>query len=294
MLLGALSRRWTQQSKSSTVQREQRGEDLKHPKIAIGITTYEDISSVATGLAVYELLLELGGKLQPEFVNWHEPVNIPVADRETWSRYWSIDAMTRIEGGATELKFGPIWRRRTSLASTGSVTHGNRSGRDAASTFQLSAKMAGSVDWLQLFSKLCTILKPAYGMLHCFPPEEVKRLDYLSFNGPVAGEIAFTARIASDGNLVRPDKQRRTFPRQFTYLPELSWANYFGPEWAGTYDVEGVIGRAHRAWRDENGVLIQVSENFADVSKNHVTFNKQRDLLRSCFVPGTFRTVLPA
>ena len=26
----------------------------------------------------------------------------------------------------------------------------------------------------------------------------------------------------------------------------------------------------------------------------HATFNKQRDLLRSCFVPGTFRTVLPA
>jgi hypothetical protein len=267
---------------------------LTQSKIAIGITTYEDISSIETGLAVYELLLESGGKLQPQFVNWHEPVNIPVADRETWSRYWSIDAMTRIEGGATQFKIGPIWRRRTSLASTGTVHHGDRSGRDAASTFQLSARMAGSVDWLHLFRRLCTLLKPAYGMLHCFPTHEIKKLDYLSFDGPVAGEIAFTTRVASDGNLVRPDLRQRTFPRKFIYLPELSWANYFGPEWAGTYDVEGVTGRAHGAWRDEHGLLVQVSENFSDVSKNHETFNKRRDLLRSCFVPGTFRTALPA
>lgn len=275
------------------MQQEQRGKHLKQPKIAIGITTYEDISSVDIGRAVYDLLLEFGGKLQPEFVNWHEPVNIPVADPETWSRYWSIDAMTRVERGAIEFKFGPIWRRRSSLASTGSVSHGDRSERNADSTFRLYARTAGSVDWLNLFSKLCTLFKPAYGMLHCFPTQEIKKLDYQSFDGAVAGEIAFTTRVAADGNLVRPDLWRLTFPRQFIYLPELSWANYFGPEWAGTYDVEGLIRLAHAAWRDEHGLFLQVSENLSDVSKNYETFSKQRDLLRTCFVPGTFRMALP-
>jgi hypothetical protein len=64
-------------------------------------------------------------------------------------------------------------------------------------------------------------------MLHLFTDAEKKRVELCSFDGPVVGEVAFVNKLSSDGNLIRIDRRKRTIPMRFSYIPELSWANYF-------------------------------------------------------------------
>tara|TARA_R110002096_G_scaffold105931_1_gene233125 strand:- start:145 stop:948 length:804 start_codon:yes stop_codon:yes gene_type:complete len=266
---------------------------MKSADIVIGITTYDDISNSETARAVYNILHQCDAQLTPEFINWHEPVNIPIETLETWSHYWMTDAVIRGQGAPADIKIGAIWCRRRSVRSWGMVDHASGNNGNLDSTLIMRFNQKSGIDWFSLFSQLCALLRPAHGMLHQFPPQEKKMLDYNRFDSAVVGERAFTGRVAKDGNKVFPDLRKRTWPRQFKYLPELAWANYLGPELSATYDAVAILNFAARAWPNERGVLFRITDDFGDVTEDHERFSARRLELRDCFVAGTFRRILP-
>ena len=266
---------------------------MKSTDVVIGITTYDDISKSDTAQAVYDILHQCDARLTPEFINWHEPVNIPIEKLETWSHYWMTDAVIRAQGTATDVKIGAIWRRRKSVRNWGMVDHASGNNGNLDSTLIMVFNQKSGIDWFALFSELCALLRPAHGMLHQFPPQEIKLLDYHRFDNAVVGEMAFTGRVAEDGNKVFPDLRKRTWPRQFKYLPELAWANYLGPELSATYDTASILNCASRAWPNGHGLLFRITDGFDDVTEDHEQFSARRLELRDCFVAGTFRQVLP-
>lgn len=266
---------------------------MKSADVVIGITTYDDISNSDTARAVYDILHQCDVRLTPEFINWHEPVNIPIEKLETWSHYWMTDAVIRGQGTSTDVKTGAIWRRRKTVRNWGMVHHASGNNGNFDSTLIMVFNQKRGIDWFTLFSELCALLRPAHGMLHQFPPQEIKQLDYHRFDSAVVGENAFTGRVAEDGNKVFPDLRKRTWPRQFKYLPELAWANYLGQELSATYDTAAILNRASRAWPNELGLLFRITDSFDDVTEDHERFSARRLELRDCFVAGTFRKALP-
>ena len=203
---------------------------MRKATVAIGLTAYNDMSGPEHAKYVFEILHQTDPKLCPEFVNWHDPVNVPILNESVWTEYWAQDAVFKGNGSARDVKFFGMWRRRHSIKSQGMVNHGSEQGIGNPSTLSLTFRWSAKIDRWYLFSSLCDVFTPAYGMLHLFTDAEKKRVELCSFDRPVVGEVAFVNKLSSDGNLIRIDRRKRTIPMRFSYIPELSWANYFGSE----------------------------------------------------------------
>jgi len=248
---------------------------MQRPTVAIGITTYRDLRGKDIALDVLRALTETNVRLLPQFVNWHEPVNVALDSNDTWIRFWELNA---------------LWRRRHSVQSGGTIWH--RSDPTGDTTLSLDFRWDRSVDWWGLFGKLCEISCPAYGMVHLFTAEERKTLDYQVFDGPVVGEFAFTCRVAADGNFVRPDSWDMAARRSYRFLPELSWGNYFGPEFGGRYD------RAELGWHVlhepviPEAAMFRLTSEIGDVIDGPQAFGLTRSRARTAFAEGTFRRPL--
>ncbi|MEL6954803.1 MAG: hypothetical protein AAFN09_08855 [Pseudomonadota bacterium] len=262
---------------------------MKNPIVAIGLTTYDDISSAEIARSVFRILQKTDARLCPEFVNWHEPINVPVNDEAVWLEYWSRDAVLRLHGSAMDTKLGGLWRRRRSVQSWGCVSHASTNGWNDDSTLSLSFRWNASIDWWHLFSSLCNILNPAYGMLHLFTDTERKLVELCNFDGPVVGEGVFTNKLSKDGNVIGVDRRKRTNPMQYCYIPELSWGNCFGVEFKGVFNPECLTKEAAFGKVDSGKTLIRITESLDDILNDHENFCAKRAYLRSLFRTGAFR-----
>lgn len=266
-------------------------------QIAIGLTTYQDISAEDTSLAVYEALKATSEKLLPEYVNWYEPVNIPVANHEDWKTHWCTDATMRTDGASSDVRFGALWRRRHSLQGWGQAQFASRSHKAEDSSLSLHYNWSPKVDWLALFRDLCEITVPAYAMLHLFTAEEIEanrrrggeKTAVEHFDGAVTGETCFVTSIAPDGNLRRPDSWDRAARRTFRFLPQLSWANHLGAEFDGQYDFDVIRANADSVITGEDFVAFTISKRLADVMDDYDGFAQRRRRLRAAFRDGFFR-----
>ncbi len=265
---------------------------MRIPTVAIGITTYDDISDPEHARSVFKTLKQTDSRLCPEFANWHEPVNIPIVDEDTWVEYWAQDAVLRSHGSAMDTKLGGMWRRRPSVQSWGTVNHASRLSSRDVSTLSLTFLWHPQIDWWRLFSILCDKLNPAYGMLHLFTDAERKRVELCDFDGPVVGEGVFVKKMSSDGNVVGIDRRKRTSPMSYCYLPELSWANYFGVKFEGLFDSEYLIREAEFGKSEGGNTLIRISDSLVDILNDHENFTAKRARLRSVFRAGVFRDAI--
>lgn len=265
---------------------------MKNPTVAIGLTTYDDISSPEHARSVFKILKQVDSRLCPEFVNWHEPINIPISKEAVWVDYWAQSAVLRSYGSAMDIQLGSLWRRRRSVQSWGSVNHASKQDPSYDSTMSLSFRWNAQIDWWRLFSRLCDTLNPAYGMLHLFTDTERKRVELCNFDGPVVGEGAFINKLSSDGNVVRVDRRKRTNPMQFRYLPELSWANYFGVEFESLFNPEHLTKAASFGKTEDGKTLIRISNKIEDILNDHENFCVKREKLRALFCTGVFRNTI--
>lgn len=264
---------------------------MKQTRVAIGITTYQDISGKDHARFVYDALCQTDHRLCPEFVNWHEPINIAIENQEIWTEYWAQNATIEFEGIVSNTKFGGLWRRRKSVQNWGMVNHIlPKNGEPRTSTLMMDFRWHAKIDWWQLFSELCNGFETTYGMLHLFTPEEIKPLDYQAFDGPVCGEHSFAAKPNKYGQYPRTSDGSKIF----SFLPELSWANYLGPKFAHLYDEEIICANAYNAKLDGQSLMFRVSQNLGDVMHEHEMFSNKRMILRKAFTKGTFRKLRPA
>jgi hypothetical protein len=148
------------------------------------------------------------------------------------------------------------------------------------------------IDWWGLFQSLIAIFAPAYAMLHVFTEEEVSRPAtnrFSSFDGPFAGEHHFTSWPSVLGEWRKPDRWQREERRRYRYLPDLSWANFLGEEFAGQFDLAGLQQHASQVWPAESGLLFRVTPSLADVVKNYPQFKVARRTIKTAFRDGFFR-----
>ncbi|ATQ42074.1 hypothetical protein [Caulobacter mirabilis] len=268
------------------------------PRIAIGITTYLDLSDVAFGAAVYDALVAASNRLAPDKGNVMG-MRCEIASRQDFVDRWMsrLPFETRENRGRGpvidrgEYVVGLQWRSR---GGNGRVNfRAPSSDPNADCTLTLDLAWAARTDWAGLFDRLVEITSPSHAMLHLFTPAEIDahpRGDpHDDFDGPVVGEGTFTAWLSSIGDWRRPDRHRPEERRRYRFLPQLSWANVLGKEFDGCYDPEAIraLGQDTRSVGD--GLGFRVTGALADVERDPDAFAAARARLRGAFAPDVFR-----
>lgn len=267
------------------------------PRVAIGITTYRDLSGPEIGVAVYDALAEASPRTEPKKGEiWG--VRHDIESRETFAERWltlSPYEMRSNRGkgpvvGRGTYRIGLEWR---SPAGTGQLQVRPEIDPNCAETIELDYVWSPRIDWATLFDQLVEITQPAYAMLHLFTERELEsypageRLD--RFEGPVAGEGCFTGWLSSVGEWRGPDRHRPEERRQYRFLPQLSWANVLGREFEGRYDPQAIDRLGVAVRRSEGRTSFRVTESLRNVERNPEAFEAARLRLREAFAPDFFR-----
>jgi hypothetical protein len=272
------------------------------PKIAIGITTYLDISDRELGAAVYNAHEETSERLTPNKIRiWSAKHDVNTAD-DFGSLWLTVMPFERREGKGPdkgkllekgEFRVGAEWSRTGALAGRGRVNFRPEMEQSQCDTLSIEFNYDPKIDWYGLFERLVEVCKPAYGMLHLFTEAELSLSagkDHLErFDGPLVGEGSFTSWKTSEGTWRGPDKWQLAERRTYRFLPQLSWANYFGSEFDGEVDAMRRKAVTEATQGTENGRFLSITESISDVLGSPVFFDAKREELKSQFPGGFFR-----
>lgn len=272
-------------------------------KIAIGITTYSDISSKEFAAKVYDAYSEASPKLLPDQIRiMLPPQKYDVKNREDFTLHWCTNvplfSREKYRRGPMEktgnLMIGAEWRKRGTLAGMGEVNFRPEIDPAGSNTISISHNYSPNIDWQKFFLRLCDISNPSYGMIHLFDKGERERnasLDWLEkFDGPVAGEKIFTSWKSALGYWRKPDQWQLKERRSYRYLPQLSWGNFLGPEFDGQYNKLKIQEKAELFDHIGGGFFFTTTHSIDDIRKKREQFEDRRLLLRDCFQPGFFRS----
>jgi hypothetical protein len=152
------------------------------PRIAIGLTTYLDITKQSFGASVFDAYLSTSTKIAPNRVAvWSE--KHPVQTREDFARFWLTRTRCEVrsekregylvDGG--ELLVGAKWRCVGRLSGEGEVAFRSERDTGGPNCIRIIHNYSAAVDWHRLFEELITVTVPSYAMLHLFTPAELAR-----------------------------------------------------------------------------------------------------------------------
>jgi hypothetical protein len=270
------------------------------PRIGIGITTYRDISSPEFGEAVFDAYAEASERITPNQVKVWSIKSI-VENRDDFGRLWLTRTPYQVHEGRSrrgpvlergEYMVGAEWKRTGALAGEGSVTFRPELERSRTNEIIINHAYSPRVDWLSFFRALVAICGPSYAMLHLFTDTELATSAsgdrFEVFDGPFAGEAGFTHFRSPLGHWDGPDQLRLVERRIYKYLPELSWANFLGPEFRGNYDPQFLARKAAVCEADGDSTLFCVTPSLGDVIDRYEEFNLARVRLRAAFPPRFF------
>lgn len=269
-------------------------------KAGIGITTYKDTSDPAFGAEVYEAYRAASPKLLPTQISvWSK--RFPVTGPADIAAHWLTKAAhTTRESRAKDarvlerldLLIGGEWKTKAPLSGGGRPTFRPNDDLSRENTLILEHNFSPSVDWWSLFCRLVDLMAPSYGMLHVFDEESRRTLtggDLSVFDRPFAGEHHFTSWKTPLNTWRKPDHWQLRERRQYRHLPDLSWANYFGPEFEGQYDLAVIRQAAEFTQEVPKGLLVRITPSLIDVADMSATFLNRRKEVKSAFREGFFR-----
>mgnify|MGYP001202684952 CR=1 FL=1 len=268
------------------------------PFVGIGITTYLDISSVQHGAVVFEAYEKFAPTLAPDNVRIHS-LKFPVSDAQSFANHWRTEAPFEVRedrgrGALVErgnFIIGAEWRRAG--RGGGEATFRPEMQNDRPDCLLIKHPYSVGPNWLGLFRRLVDICRPSYAMLHLFTEEEVKGAKgdrFKKFDGPFAGEEHFVSWRSSLGEWRKPDKWQHEERRTYRFLPNLSWANFLGLEFAGQFEEAQIERKAANISSSETGLLFTVTDDISDALKDIDRFEASRRNLRAAFKDGFFRT----
>ncbi|MBL0924859.1 MAG: hypothetical protein IBJ12_10395 [Sphingomonadaceae bacterium] len=276
------------------------------PKIAIGLTTYLDISLPEFGVKLFNAYHMASAKIVPTKVNvWGRAYDVATASE--FSRHWATNAQSRLvedrgKGRLIEKSdflIGCEWRHVGQPTGEGRVDFRPLDDLARSNTILIDHSFASRVDWSLLFQKLVEIFQPSYGMLHLFTAHEIDSLAVRSerfenFDRAFGGEEYFVSWRTNSGDWRKPDKWQLDERRQYRYLPELSWANFLGREFTGQYDKKFLSEHAANPRIMQNGLYFETTGNLSDVANDYQAYVQSRRILKSAFRPDFFRRQNPS
>ena len=256
-------------------------------KIAIGITTYKDITSPEYAERLYQACLTASKKIVPNRLNFLG-VKCSVSScgqfAQNWTKKYARETRENRSKNAKvldkgELHVGAEWSTVGAISGKGSLGLPPTKEPLKSYTIQLQYNFNENIDWLNLFRNIIGFTSPSYGMMHLFSPEDIqlKRSGGTTFGGPVIGESQFVRWATSISTIRKPDSWEFEKRRNYIALPELSWANYLGSEFSGNYNASCLEEASHLFEIDNDGVLILATKNVSDVlvqEKNTKKFAK--------------------
>lgn len=266
-------------------------------RVAIGLTTYADISDRSFGAALYDAYASTSEKLVPKrAAAWLEKYQIGSA--KDFGEHWRtiIPYEARPEGVNTvergNFRVGLEWTTPGVVAGRGEVSFRSEVDPNGSDGFVLEHSYSDRIDWSQLFRKLVDAFNPSHAMLHLFTQRE---LDYASprsrfgFTAAFCGEAHFTTWLSSLGEWRRPDHWDTRARRQYVHLPELGWANFLGKEFVGQYDEVKLAKASQQLSSTSDGIIFRLTDRLSDVELEPDTFEAARAKAKAAFAEGFFR-----
>jgi hypothetical protein len=248
------------------------------PKIRISVTTRVDTTQWSFGKQVLEALYETDERLLPERIGHSEPIKIPFESIEACEKHWAPAGVIKGPEGTFDVKWNVFWKRTKPIKNLGCMFHTsvNKFGDLNPGWLTISAVPDKKADWIGLFRRLCTVAPPQFSTLHLFTHTE-------TWPG------AFTPE--NDENYDTNDYQVGAPPIALKErgIPNLSWANFFGEEYAAEVDPQKLRDHGFGVEEIGQGFLVTVTPRLLDVMDNFALFSAKRVELKKLFRPGLFR-----
>jgi hypothetical protein len=244
---------------------------MQKPTTLISIETNVDTTNSGFGLSFIQSLCEEDKRLIPEKLSDTESFKSPFRGVDEFLKnWWAVPQKLRVDGHLeAEFFSGPMWLRKSALASRGMVSHGrvNRKNQRIPSQLWFEARWANDVDFSHLFESWAGLSDADIGMLHLFTEAE-KEL----YQGPEGRSF----HVGSFGGPAKPG------------LPNIGWAMAYGESYAAQVDVAQIKARGFSV-EDRNGiVIVRVTDKLSDVIDNFRYFSQRRAELKALFPPDLF------
>ncbi len=244
---------------------------MSKPSVLISLETNHTTERKEFGRAFIQRLIDEDARLIPELLSTTERYKDPFLSIDDMiDRWWAMPIATYFDGRPTGERIGgPLWKRKTTLASRGMVTHNsvNIKNQKLPSSLWFESRWTDAVDFMHLFTEWARLSKPIIGMLHVFTDAEKPSLQY-------AAGSSFA--VGSFGGPAKPG------------IPNIGWAMAYGEEYAMEVDVRAICAAGFPVDHIDGAVIVRVTESVSDVVNDFALFTRRREELKRLFRPGLF------
>lgn len=248
------------------------------PDIRISIVTQMDTAQWAFGRQFLQTLSEADVRLMPERVGNSEPIKILVSSIDDCENNWAPSAIIDGPLGRSHVKWDFLWKRTKAIKCLGCVFHTSvtKFGNLRPGWITLTAALDKKVDWSNLFRQLCILTNPKFATLYL-------RTEREDWEGSFSKEVVenYGKNDFLNGMPDAALKERG--------LSNLSWANFFGEQYASEVDVPKLRENGFSVEPIGEGFLVTLTPSLLDVMDNFPLFSERRVALRKLFRPGLFR-----
>jgi hypothetical protein len=244
---------------------------MPKPTTVISIDTYALTEAEGFGRSFIQSLCDEDPRLVPEKLSTTENCKDPYLGIDDFlANWWAIPVKTTVDGQSRPDGFdGPFWKRKSSLASRGMVTHGmvdlkyNKSSAD----IWFECRWAKDVDFNHLFDAWVQLSHPDIAMLHVFTESELQWEDQKS-------DRSFKLGVLSGG------------PQQG--IPNMGWAMAYGKGYAGEVDAARIRAAGFPVDERDGVTVVRVTDKLTDVVDDFERFSRRRTELKALFRPDLF------
>lgn len=244
---------------------------MAKPSVLISIDTMIETEDRTFGRDFMQCLLREDARLTPELVSETERFTEPFVDLDHFmDKWWAMPVKSYVDGRLQGERFGgPLWKRKSSLASRGVIDHGllNIRNQRTPSGLWFECRWANDVSFDHLFEAWVRLSHPDMGMLHVFT--DIERASLHTSAG-----TSFS--VGSFGGPAKPG------------LPNIGWAMAYGKERAAEVDIERIAAAGFPVREVDGTIIVQVTEKLSDVIDDFPTFSKRRAELKRLFRLGLF------
>lgn len=227
---------------------------MPKPEVLISLVSDKISENRDFSEKITEVLWNFDGKISPQFMNYFEPIDVIVKNKEDFVDFW-----TKCTGSILARRSHSV--KNEFYASFNGPHHMGR----ISIRFQWNARL----DWLSLFRALAENADAEFGYLHVFRDPEAR--------GGVMGSphYSFWIGVAS------------VYLKEHYGIPNLGWATWFGGKYSDVPDVEKLKDQGYWVEDLKGGKLLQITEKFSDVIRDFPMFSARRAQARACF-PNKF------
>ncbi|WP_132833956.1 hypothetical protein [Sphingomonas sp. PP-CC-3G-468] len=244
---------------------------MAKPNIIISIDTSAETETADFGRAFIENLCHADPRLVPERLSTTEGYKEPFLGIDDFvANWWAIPIKTTVDGQTRPDSFdGPSWKRKSTLASRGMISHGITDLRHHKypSGIWYECRWVKDIDFNHLFDAWVRLSNADIGMLHVFTDREKQ--------DPQTEDDSWF-ETGSFGGPAKPG------------LPNMGWAMAYGANYAAEVDVVRIRSEGFPVDEIDGVTVVRVTDKLSDVVDDFEQFSRRRAELKALFRPSLF------